>query len=226
MIKVRKLSKHYKKNDNIIYAIDNINLEFEYGKLYAIIGESGSGKSTLLYQLGLLDQPSYGKISFDNIIINSETKESEKTTIRRRKIGFVFQDFYLDANLKAYENVMLPMYLDKKKSKKNMKENSIKILEYFGLENRIHHYPKEMSGGEQQRVAIARAIANNPKIILADEPTGNLDKKNEESIFNFLKKISEFGCCVIIATHSDTIKKYTNNIITLKNGRVVHNEKC
>ena len=224
MIKTKKLCKRYKKKDKIIHALNNINLEFEYGKLYAIIGDSGSGKSTLLNHLGLLDIPTEGKIIIDNIVIDKNTSEKEKTIVRQNNIGFIFQDFYLDSNLKAFENVMIPMYLNKKNTKSSMKENSIKILEYLGLKERVNHYPREMSGGEQQRVAIARAIANKPKIILADEPTGNLDKSNEKKIFKFLKRLSESGCCVIIATHSDAIKEYTDNIIVLKSGQVINYE--
>lgn len=160
--------------------MSNINVKFYSGKLYAIMGESGSGKSTLINILGLVDNFDAG----DYIIYDKNLKtigEEEICKIRMKNIGFIFQDIYLDTNLKAYENVMLPMLINR--NIKNKKEKSLELLKSVKLEDRVNHFPQQLSGGEEQRVAIARALANDPTIILADEPTGNLDKKNEKIIF-------------------------------------------
>ena len=137
-----------------------------------------------------------------------------------KHIGFVFQDFYLDEHLKAYENVMLPMLINKEIKKEERKEKACKLLIDLGLRDRINHFPKEMSGGEQQRVAIARSLANDPKIILADEPTGNLDEENEKLVFETLKDLSKKGKCVIVVTHSEEIKKYADKILTINKGKL------
>ena len=135
-------------------------------------------------------------------------------------IGFVFQNYLLDPNLKAFENVMLPMFINKDIKKENRKNLAIKLLEYVNLENRANHYPKELSGGELQRVAIARSLANNPKVIIADEPTGNLDEQNETIIFEILKKLSLSGRCVIVVSHNESILKYADEVLFMKNGKL------
>lgn len=215
MISVNNLSKYYNAKDKQIIVLKNVNIQFEYGKMYAIFGKNGSGKSTLLHILGLLDKQSNGIIKIDKDLISSNTSEEKKTKIRCQKIGFIFQKFYLDNNLRAYENVMIPMYMNSKIKKKEIKNNAIELLNSLNLKDKIYHYPNELSGGEQQRVAIARALANNPKIILADEPTGNLDKNNEKMVFSILKGLANNGCCIIVATHSETIKKYADEIINI-----------
>ncbi len=219
MIEVNNLTKEYDLKEKKIIAINNINFKFEKGKIYGLLGHSGSGKSTFLHILGLLDIPTSGNIIIDYKDVNL-LKNFEINKIRSKKIGFIFQNFYLNPNLKAYENVMLPMLINNSINKKNRKKLSILLLKVLGLSDRINHYPKELSGGEQQRVAIARALANNPDIILADEPTASLDEKNEKIIFEFLKRMSKRGKCVIISSHSEIIKQYADIILYLENGNI------
>ena len=219
LIYIKGLTKKYQRNKEDIVALDNINIKFEIGKFYAVMGHSGSGKSTLINIIGLIETATSGEYYLNGKNI-SDLNENEKANIRAKYFGFIFQDYNLDPNLKAYENVMLPMLIDKKVKNIDAKEKAIKLLESLDLAHRINHYPKELSGGEQQRVAIARALANNPEIILADEPTGNLDKKNEQKIFSDLKKLSESGKCVIVVSHSLEIKEYADVIYTLEDGTI------
>mgnify|MGYP006071287729 CR=1 FL=1 len=219
LIYIKGLTKKYQRNKEDIVALDNINIKFEIGKFYAVMGHSGSGKSTLINIIGLIETATSGEYYLNGKNI-SDLNENEKANIRAKYFGFIFQDYNLDPNLKAYENVMLPMLIDKKVKNKDAKEKAIKLLVSLDLTHRINHYPKELSGGEQQRVAIARALANNPEIILADEPTGNLDKKNEQKIFSDLKKLSESGKCVIVVSHSLEIKEYADVIFTLEDGTI------
>lgn len=220
MIKTNNISKVYKCNSQEVTALRKVNINFQSGKMYAIVGHSGSGKSTLLHILGLLDTQTTGTLKIDGNIISKNTKEKEKEIIRSKNIGFVFQQFYLNNELRAFENVMMPMYINKNIKAKDRKKLAIELLEELGLENRINHFPKQLSSGEQQRVAIARALANNPKIILADEPTGNLDKDTEKKIFTYLKKLVHKGCCIIVATHSEFINNYADEIISIDEGVV------
>ena len=219
LIYIKGLTKKYQRNKEDIVALDNINIKFEIGKFYAVMGHSGSGKSTLINIIGLIETATSGEYYLNGKNI-SDLNENEKANIRAKYFGFIFQDYNLDPNLKAYENVMLPMLIDKKVKNIDAKEKAIKLLESLDLAHRINHYLKELSGGEQQRVAIARALANNPEIILADEPTGNLDKKNEQKIFSDLKKLSESGKCVIVVSHSLEIKEYADVIYTLEDGTI------
>lgn len=202
-----------------IVVLNHIDYNFSSGKLYAITGHSGSGKTTLINILGLIEQPTSGKLFIDNQDV-SKLNDFETSKIRSEKIGFIFQNYYLDENLKAYENVMVPLILNKNIKPIDRKDYAIQLLCKFGLKERISHFPKELSGGECQRVAIARAMANNPNIILADEPTGNLDEKNEILIFQELKKLSEEGKCVIVVSHSNIIKKYADVILSIKGGKI------
>lgn len=214
VISLKNVCKSYKVENEKLEILSNINVKFYSGKLYAIMGESGSGKSTLINILGLVDNFDTG----DYIIYDKNLKtisEEEICKIRMKNIGFIFQNIYLDTNLKAYENVMLPMLINK--SIKNKKEKSLELLKSVKLEDRVNHFPQQLSGGEEQRVAIARALANDPTIILADEPTGNLDKKNEKIIFEKLKEISKSGKCVIVVSHSENIKKYADEIYYIEN---------
>ncbi len=224
-LEIINLTKIYEKKNEKIIAVDNANYKFESGRLYAIMGHSGSGKSTLLNILGTLDKQTSGEYYIDGT--NTGTlNEIELNHLRMKGIGFIFQNYLLDPNLKSYENVMLPMYINNEIKKENRKEFACKLLEYVNLNNRINHYPNELSGGEQQRVAIARALANNPKVIIADEPTGNLDEENEEIIFKILKKLAESGRCVIIVSHNDNILKYADNVLYMKNGKLgVYDER-
>ena len=218
-MKVENITKIYRTKTSEIKALDNISYEFIPGKMYAIMGHSGSVKSTLISILGLIDTYTSGKISIENKDV-SKLKENELADLRMKHIGFVFQDFYLDEHLKAYENIILPMLINKEIKKENRKEKALKLLKELGLEERINHYPGEMSGGECQRVAIARSLANDPQIILADEPTGNLDEENEKLVFSILKDLSKQGKCVIVVTHSEEIKNYADEILTISKGKL------
>lgn len=221
MLKLDKISKSYSidKNDKISL-LNDISLDINNSKFYGIIGHSGSGKSTLLNIIGLIDDFDSGKYFIDNKEVNY-LSEDEKSSIRMKKFGFVFQSFYLNNRLTALENVMIPMYINKEISKSERKKIAMNLLEKFGLGNRINHRPNQLSGGEQQRVAIARALANNPEVILADEPTGNLDKKNEEMVFNYFKKlVIEDKKTVIIVSHNEIINKYADIIYKLEDGKI------
>lgn len=213
-----KISKIYNTANEEILVLDNITYKFEEGKFYAIMGHSGSGKSTLIDILGLNLDFTSGKYYLEGKNIN-QYDENNLADLKRDYFGFIFQDFYLDKHLKAYENVMLPMIINPKI--KDKKEKSLELLKLMGLEHRINHYPKELSGGEKQRISIARALANNPKIILADEPTGNLDESNERQIFTELKKLSEQGKCVVVVSHSNNVKKYADKVLNIKEGKLV-----
>lgn len=218
-MKVKNLTKIYKNKNGDVKALDNITYEFKPGKLYAIMGHSGSGKSTLISILGLLESYTSGSL----IIKDKETinfKDDELADLRQKYIGFIFQNFYLDDQLKAYENVCLPMLINKDINASLRKNKALELLKSLELEERALHYPKEMSGGEQQRVAIARALANNPEIILADEPTGNLDEDTEKLVFEILSSLAKEGKCVIVVSHSNEIKKYADVILYLKKGRL------
>ena len=217
-----KVSKNYVIDGRTINILRDASVSFEKNKLYAIIGHSGVGKSTLLNILGLLDDYDSGNYYFDGIDVK-ELSESEKAELRLYKIGFVFQSFYLNPNFTALENVMIPMLINKRISNNDIKVNAIKLLKKFNLFDRINHYPKQLSGGEQQRVSLARALANDPDIILADEPTGNLDKENEKIILDELKKIARSGKIVIVVTHNDIIKKYADILLTIEEGKI---KKC
>lgn len=219
VIKLSNATKIYNTEKEKIIALNKIDLSFDTGKFYAIMGHSGSGKSTLISILGLITTLSEGTyILFEKDISN--LKDNELSEIRSKKIGFIFQSYYLYPTLRAYENVMIPMLLNKDIKANNRKEKAIELLNSVGLENRVNHFPRELSGGEQQRVAIARALANNPDIILADEPTGNLDEQNETIIFDKLKKLSKNGKCVIVVSHSVEVKKYADVIIELNKGSI------
>jgi ABC-type lipoprotein export system ATPase subunit len=214
---LENLCKIYTLKNNNVSVLNNINYEFKNGTFYAIMGGSGAGKTTLISILGLLENITSGKYSVDGRDV-TELKESECDVLRRDYFGFIFQNFNLDEYLKAYENVMVPMLINK--DIKNPKERAISLLKKFNLEERVDHFPKELSGGEQQRVCIARALANNPKVILADEPTGNLDKFSETNVFEILKDLSKEGKCVIVVSHSDEVKKYADVVINISNGKL------
>lgn len=219
-LKCENVSKYYFKSKEKLEILNNITYSFEKGKFYCIIGKSGAGKSTLIQMLGLLTNSSNGKI-FINNIDTSKMNDNEISDIRNQNIGFVFQSFYLNPLMTALENVTLPTYANKKLNNDERKQKAISILKKLGLSERINHFPKELSGGEQQRVAIARALVNNPDIILADEPTGNLDFENEIKILEILKQLSENGKCVIVVSHNEKTKEYANQILTIKNKKLV-----
>lgn len=217
MMKLDNVCKEYKLGKETIKALENVSVTFENNKFYAIMGRSGSGKSTLVHIIGLLDNPTSGTIYLNNQD-TSHLKEDEIQEIISQNIGFVFQKFYLNSNLTALENVMLPSLIIKNMSFAEKKKQALALLKLVGLENRVNHKPKELSGGEAQRVAIARSLINNPKIIIADEPTGNLDKESELVIFNLLKKISQQGKTVIVVSHNEIIKEYADKVYILDDG--------
>ena len=204
--------------DATIHAVEDANIGIKKGEFVAVIGPSGSGKTTLMHLLGALDLASSGSIFLDGRDIE-ELSESELAGIRGRKIGFVFQSFNLIPTLTALENIMLPMMFQNV-SLEERKERAITLLKNVGLEKRAHHLPNQLSGGERQRVAIARALANDPEIILADEPTGNLDTKTGKEIVGLLDGLNKKGKTIIMVTHEPEIAKYAKRTIRIKDGRI------
>ena len=219
MIKLSNISKNYQKNHQEIKALQNITYNFANSKFYSIVGHSGSGKSTLISILGLIENPTSGDYELLEQNVAKMT-DDELSALRMKKIGFIFQSFYLDNTLKAYENVILPMLINKDIKPEERYSKAKDLLIKLGLENRIDHFPNELSGGEQQRVAIARALANDPEIILADEPTGNLDEENEKIVFDILKQLANDGKCVIVVSHSNKVKDYADVILELSQGEM------
>lgn len=217
-IELKNVSKEYKKNKNSIKVFQNINYKFQYGNFYCLYGNSGVGKTTLIEILGTMKHVTEGELIIDNVNVN-DMSSNERANLRNKKIGFIFQSFNLIPELTSLENVILPMYFNKKINKDSKNKIATNLLYKFGLEKRINHYINELSGGEQQRVAIARALINEPKIILADEPTGNLDEINSLEIMKLLKSFAQEGKCVIVVSHDSLVKKYADICINLnKNG--------
>jgi len=217
LYKLKNINLNYLLNGNNIKILKNINFEIKKNERVAIIGESGSGKTSLLMLMSGLESPTNGSIVFDKEDL-SKINEKRRTEIRRKKIGLIFQQFYLIPNYTALENVMFPMQINKIN---NEKEKAISILEDFGLVNRKNNLPSELSGGEQQRVAIARAISFDPEIILADEPTGNLDRKNTELVSNLLLEYSrKKKICLILVTHNMNLARKCDRIMKLVDGHL------
>ncbi len=219
LMELKMVSKKYRTGTEDLFALDNINLNIDKGEFVSIIGKSGSGKSTLMNILGFLDIPTSGKYLFEDNDIN-KMKESNISQIRSRKIGFIFQSFNLIPTLSALENVELPLVYQKV-NKNKRREKAISALESVGLSHRTLHRPNQLSGGQQQRVAIARALALNPEVILADEPTGNLDSSSGNEVMNLLKKLNQNGKTVIIITHDDSIAHQAGRIITISDGKII-----
>jgi len=218
VIELNHVSKSYKMDEVEVQALKGVNLKISRKEFVAVMGPSGSGKSTLLHIIGCLDRPTEGKIFLDGIDI-SELNDSELARVRGNKIGFVFQFFNLYPTLTASENVELPMMIVEK-DKNERKRRALELLEAVGMEKRAEHLPSQLSGGERQRVAIARALANDPPLILADEPTGNLDSKAGKEIMVLLNKLQETDKTVVMVTHEQHITKYAERIIRLKDGIV------
>ena len=215
------LCKSYGKDDTKVDALKNINLSIKQGEFIAITGASGSGKSTLLHLLGGVDKPSSGKVIVDNIDIYS-LKEKELSIFRRRKVGFIFQFYNLIPVLTAEENILMPLLLDNKKEDKDYINELLTILD---ITNRRTHLPSELSGGQQQRVSIGRALAYKPSIVLADEPTGNLDSKNSKEIVELLKfSVKKYNQTLILITHDINIAKQADRIINIEAGMVTKDE--
>jgi len=220
VVELRQVSKIYKMDEVEVKALDGIDMKVEKGDFVAIIGPSGSGKSTLLHMIGLLDRPTIGKVFLDGIDI-SKFNDNELARLRGNKIGFVFQFFNLYPILTALENIELPMMINEK-NKTERRKRALELLKIVGLEKRAEHLPSQLSGGERQRVAIARALANNPSLILADEPTGNLDSKAGKEIIELLDKLQEEeGKTIIMVTHDVNIAKYAERLIYLKDGKII-----
>ena len=218
ILQAENLIKIYGSGENEVHALDGVNFSVEKGEFVAIVGTSGSGKSTLLHILGGLDRPTSGSVKVDNRNIFS-LKDEELTIFRRRKIGFVFQNYNLVPVLNVYENIVLPIQLDGKEPD----EDYIKsIIETLGIENKLDNLPNNLSGGQQQRVAIARALASKPAIILADEPTGNLDSKTSQDVLGLLKVTSQkYAQTIVMITHNEEIAQLADRIIRIEDGKIV-----
>lgn len=219
LISVIDLKKKYVIGDQELYALGGVDFEVKGGEFISIMGTSGSGKSTLMNIIGCLDRPTSGQYILEGIDIKEKT-DDELAYVRNRKIGFVFQSFNLISRVTALSNVELPMVYAKY-SKEERMQRARELLNQVGLSNRMDHMPNELSGGQRQRVAIARALANDPPIILADEPTGNLDSRSSIEIMEIFSKLNEAGKTVIIVTHEEDIASYTHRIITFQNGHVL-----
>lgn len=218
ILRTENLKKYYGKDENLVKALDGVNVDINKGEFVAIVGTSGSGKSTLLHMLGGLDRPTKGKVIVDNKDVFSMNNDN-LTIFRRRNIGFVFQSYNLVPILNAYENIVLPIELDGNKVDVKYVDEIIEIL---GLTDKIDRLPNNLSGGQQQRVAIARALSTKPSIILADEPTGNLDSKTEQEVLCLLKLTSKkFNQTIVMITHNEQIAQMADRIIRIEDGNIV-----
>lgn len=219
VLQTQDLRKIYGAGDTAVHALDGVNLTVESGEFVAVVGTSGSGKSTLLHMLGGLDRPTDGKVFVDGSDIFA-LKDDELTIFRRRKIGFVFQAYNLVPVLSVYENIVLPIELDGGAVDGTYVDDIIRTL---GLESKLNNLPSQLSGGQQQRVAIARALATKPAIVLADEPTGNLDSRTSQDVLALLKVTGEkFGQTIVMITHNEEIAQLAHRIVRIEDGRIVH----
>lgn len=218
ILSAEKLTKIYGKGDVEVRALDEVDFSVKKGEFVSVIGQSGSGKSTLLHILGAMDTPTSGKLTVDGVDVFSQ-KEAELAVYRRRKVGFVFQFFNLIPVMTAKENILLPLSLDGKKPDEDFLND---IIETIGLADRMNHYPHQLSGGQQQRIAIARALIAQPSIVLADEPTGNLDSASGEEIIGLLKSsIRKYGQTLVLITHDNHIAEQADRIVTIKDGKIL-----
>ena len=221
ILQTRDLRKSYGTGAAVVHALDGVDLQVENGEFLAIVGTSGSGKSTLLHMLGGLDRPDSGTVEVDGRLI-FELDDEELTIFRRRKIGFVFQSYNLVPTLTVYENIVLPIQLDGNEPDQDYIDQ---IIETLGLAGKLDNLPTQLSGGQQQRVAIARALATKPAIILADEPTGNLDSKTSQDVLSLLKVTSQrFGQTMVMITHNEEIAQLADRIVRIEDGRIVGGE--
>ncbi len=219
LIEIKDVYKIYNPGENEVRALDGVSLTIDEGEFVAIIGQSGSGKSTLMNTLGLLDRPTSGEYFLSGRDVATLT-DDEQSEIRNKQIGFIFQGFNLIPSLTAIDNVELPLvYRGMKKDERN--RLSLEALERVGLGKRLHHRPSQMSGGQQQRVAIARAVAARPPVILADEPTGNLDSSSGREVMRILHELSDEGRTIILITHDNEIAEEANRIIRIQDGKIV-----
>ncbi len=222
MICVAGISKSYQMGDTVVHALDQVDLHIPENDFVAIMGPSGSGKSTLMNILGCLDQVDDGSYQLGGEEV-ADMNDDQLAALRNRSIGFVFQTFNLQARRTALENAMLPLRFSDC-SKQEARERAMSMLIKVGLEARVHHRPSELSGGQRQRVAIARALVNNPSIILADEPTGNLDSKTTEEIMQLFHQLHQQGQTVVIVTHEDEIAKHAKRVVTLRDGSILEDK--
>jgi len=223
VLRVRNLTKTYMQGKIPVHALNDVSFDVEKGEFLSIVGPSGSGKSTLLSMIGLLDKPTSGSVFIDDKEI-TKAKESEVPKLRREKIGFVFQHFNLIPTLTAFENVDVAMRFARI-PKNERKKRAVELLTHMGLADRMKHKPSELSGGEQQRTAIARALSNHPAIILADEPTGEVDTKTRDMIVKLLKDLSEEGHTILVVTHDTAVAQQTGRIITMCDGKIESDNK-
>jgi putative ABC transport system ATP-binding protein len=219
MIKIQNLEKIFRTEDIETVALDNVSLQVEKGEFVAVMGPSGCGKSTLLNILGLLDNPTQGSYLLDGEEVGN-LKEKNRTKVRKGNIGFVFQSFNLIDELDVFENVELPLIYQRVPARKR-KEMVEAILKRMAISHRSRHFPQQLSGGQQQRVAIARAVVSNPKMILADEPTGNLDSKHGKEVMDLLTELNNEGTTIVMVTHSLRDSRYAHRVINLFDGRIV-----
>ena len=221
ILNTQELVKHYGSGESVVKAVDHPSLEVRRGEFTAIVGRSGSGKSTLLHLLGGLDRPDSGKVFIEEKDIFA-LKDEELAVFRRRKIGFIFQDYNLVPSLNVWENIVLPIGLDGKKADR---EFVTSVIESIGIADKIKALPGTLSGGQQQRVAIARALASRPAIILADEPTGNLDSRTEMEVISLLKScVADYCQTLVMITHDETVAQMADRILIIEDGRVVANQ--
>ena len=216
MIELRGIEKLYKRGAEEVHALRSIDLDISRGEFISVAGPSGSGKTTLLHILGCLDKATKGTMKIDGVEVE-KMAESELVRIRRQKIGFVFQQFHLMPGLSVFDNVSLPLVFSRAKTER---DKVLSFLELVGLRDKANRYPNQLSGGEMQRVAIARALANGPEIILADEPTGNLDTENSEKIFALLNSLHKKGYTVIMITHNPELALRAERVVKLRDGKI------
>jgi len=223
VIEMNKIVKNYIMGDVVVRALRGVDITINESEFVAVMGASGSGKSTLMNIIGCLDDVTEGNYQLDGSDTNSLNKD-QYADIRNQKIGFVFQGFNLLPRTTALENVELPLLYDRKERIKNPRQQAIKALESVGLADRMDHVPNQLSGGQQQRVAIARALVNNPAIILADEPTGNLDSKTSVEVMSVFQELNEQGKTIILVTHESDLAQYAKRTIVLRDGHVIQDE--
>jgi len=216
MIELKNIEKTYRRGVEDVRALRGVNLSIDAGELMAIVGPSGAGKTTLLHILGCLDQPTNGDVLFDGVNTAS-MPESQLVKIRREKIGFVFQQFYLIPGLSVFDNIALPLLFSKKPAERKKIEQ---LAEMVGLEHRLNHAPSQLSGGEMQRTAIARGLVNDPAVLLADEPTGNLDSENSEKIYAILRRLSNEGLTTFMITHNPELAARAERTIKIRDGLI------
>ncbi len=222
MIALQDICREYQVGDEIVHALDHVSLDIERGEYLSIMGASGSGKSTLLNMLGLLDMPNSGSYRFEDRELMTLSEEA-RATFRREKIGFIFQSFHLIPRLSAYGNLELPLMLQGMPFSER-RERIIRALRELGLDERMHHLPRELSGGQQQRVAIARAMILEPPLLLADEPTGNLDSRSGGEVTALLESLHDRGVTLLIVTHDADLGKRATRQIRMQDGRILHDE--